>query len=83
MPGEVTRRVDATNRDVEASELVPVASPVAGARTVIMSLWSVEDQSTTHGMRALYEARLVKKMGTVSAKTLSNALNTLQEVFAE
>lgn len=43
------------------------AFQVAGARTVIMSLWSVEDEAARQWMRALYEARLVRKMGTAEA----------------
>lgn len=34
-------------------------------------------------MRAVDKIRLVKKLGTVSAKTLTSTLSTLQEVFAE
>jgi len=34
-------------------------------------------------MRSIDKARLVKKMGNVSDKTLSQTLMTLQEVFAE
>lgn len=34
-------------------------------------------------IRTVDKARLDKKMGTVSTKTLTAALNTLQEVFAE
>ena len=34
------------------------AFQIAGARTVIMSLWSVEDQAARAWMRALYEGRL-------------------------
>jgi mRNA interferase MazF len=34
-------------------------------------------------MRAVDTARLAKKLGVVSAKTLSSTLNTLQEVFTE
>jgi CHAT domain-containing protein len=34
------------------------AFQVAGARTVVMSLWPVEDDATRDWMRALYEARL-------------------------
>lgn len=33
-------------------------------------------------MRAVDKARLVRKLGTVSAKTLATTLNTLQEAFA-
>jgi len=40
------------------------ALQIAGAHTVIMSLWSVEDQSTRQWMRALYQARLAKKFDT-------------------
>jgi len=34
-------------------------------------------------IRAVDKVRLAKKMGCVSAKTLSLALDTLQEVFAK
>ena len=34
-------------------------------------------------MRALDKIRLAKKLGAVSAKTLTSALSTLQEVFTE
>jgi mRNA interferase MazF len=34
-------------------------------------------------MRAVDKARLAKKLGAVSAKTLTSILNTLQEVFTE
>jgi mRNA interferase MazF len=34
-------------------------------------------------MRAVDKARLMKKVGAVSAKTLRSALSTLQEVFQE
>jgi CHAT domain-containing protein len=40
---------------------------VAGARTVIMSLWSVEDQSTRAWMRALYEGRFQRHLSTADA----------------
>lgn len=43
------------------------AFQVAGARTVIMSLWSVEDQATRAWMRALYEARFQKGASTADA----------------
>jgi CHAT domain-containing protein/tetratricopeptide (TPR) repeat protein len=43
------------------------AFQIAGARTVIMSLWSVEDESTREWMRALYEGRLRRKVDTASA----------------
>ena len=43
------------------------AFQIAGARTVIMSLWSVEDQATRVWMRALYEGRLVRNLRTADA----------------
>jgi CHAT domain-containing protein len=43
------------------------AFQVAGARTVIMSLWSVEDQSTRAWMRALYEGRFQRHLSTAEA----------------
>lgn len=43
------------------------AFQIAGARTVIMSLWSVDDQSTRSWMRALYEGRLEKHLDTADA----------------
>jgi CHAT domain-containing protein len=43
------------------------AFQVAGVHTVIMSLWSVEDQSARDWMRALYEGRLKKKLNTAQA----------------
>jgi CHAT domain-containing protein len=43
------------------------AFQIAGVRTVIMSLWSVEDQSTRQWMQALYEGRLLRKLDTADA----------------
>lgn len=43
------------------------AFQVAGVRTVIMSLWSVEDQATRQWMRALYEARLERGLDTADS----------------
>jgi CHAT domain-containing protein/tetratricopeptide (TPR) repeat protein len=43
------------------------AFQIAGARTVIMSLWSVEDQSTRTWMRALYEGRFERHLSTADA----------------
>jgi CHAT domain-containing protein/tetratricopeptide (TPR) repeat protein len=43
------------------------AFQIAGARTVIMSLWSVEDQATRVWMHALYEGRLVRNLTTADA----------------
>jgi CHAT domain-containing protein/Tfp pilus assembly protein PilF len=43
------------------------AFQIAGARTVIMSLWPVEDRATRSWMRALYEGRLNKRLDTADA----------------
>jgi CHAT domain-containing protein/tetratricopeptide (TPR) repeat protein len=43
------------------------AFQIAGARTVIMSLWSVEDRSAMEWMRALYEGRLQRGLDTAEA----------------
>jgi CHAT domain-containing protein/Tfp pilus assembly protein PilF len=43
------------------------AFQVAGVRTVIMSLWPVEDQSALDWMRALYSGRLQKHLATAEA----------------
>lgn len=43
------------------------AFQIAGVRTVIMSLWSVEDESTRRWMRALYSGRLTKGLDTATA----------------
>jgi CHAT domain-containing protein len=43
------------------------AFQVAGARTVIMSLWSVDDHATRAWMRALYEGRLQRQLSTADA----------------
>jgi len=43
------------------------AFQVAGAGTLIMSLWSVEDESTRAWMKALYDGRLVRKLDTAEA----------------
>jgi CHAT domain-containing protein/tetratricopeptide (TPR) repeat protein len=40
---------------------------VAGARTLIMSLWPVEDESSKEWMRRLYENRFVEGMSTADA----------------
>ena len=40
---------------------------VAGARTVIMSLWAVDDDATREWMAALYRARLVEGLSTPEA----------------
>jgi CHAT domain-containing protein/tetratricopeptide (TPR) repeat protein len=43
------------------------AFQIAGARTIIMSLWSVEDQSTRLWMRDLYTARFSRHLTTAAA----------------
>jgi len=43
------------------------AFQVAGAGTLIMSLWSVEDEATREWMRELYEGRLLKELSTAEA----------------
>ena len=43
------------------------ALQIAGVRTVIMSLWSVDDEATRLWMRALYEGRLKKHLSTADA----------------
>ena len=43
------------------------AFQIAGAHTVIMSLWSVEDRAAMTWMRALYEGRLARKLDTAAA----------------
>jgi CHAT domain-containing protein len=53
------------------------AFQVAGAGTLIMSLWPVEDQAAHEWMRALYEARLDKGLSTVEA-VQSASLSALQ-----
>jgi CHAT domain-containing protein len=49
------------------------AFQIAGAATVIMSLWSVEDQSTRLWMRALYDARLRQGASTAEAVQRASA----------
>jgi CHAT domain-containing protein len=43
------------------------AFQIAGARSVIMSLWSVDDLSTRAWMRALYEGRFDRDLPTADA----------------
>ncbi len=43
------------------------AFQIAGVRTVIMSLWSVDDQATREWMNALYRGRLQERLDTVAA----------------
>lgn len=60
-----------TSKGFAAPFRVPVTH--AGTKGVI-----VLDQ-----MRAVDKARLVKRLGAVSAKTLTTTLTTLQELFSE
>lgn len=48
------------------------AFQVAGARTVIMSLWSVDDEATREWMRALYQGRFQKALSTADAVHAAN-----------
>jgi CHAT domain-containing protein len=43
------------------------AFQIAGARTLIMSLWPVEDEASREWMKRLYENRFVEGMSTVDA----------------
>jgi len=43
------------------------AFQMAGARTVIMSLWSVDDTATRRWMRTLYRSRFEKHLTTAEA----------------
>jgi CHAT domain-containing protein len=54
------------------------AFQVAGARTVIMSLWSVQDQAAAQWMRALYQGRLQKHLDTAGAMRYAS-LNVLRD----
>jgi CHAT domain-containing protein len=40
---------------------------VAGVRSMIMSLWPVEDESTRHWMTAFYKHRLIEQSGVAEA----------------
>ncbi|HEY3744583.1 MAG TPA: CHAT domain-containing tetratricopeptide repeat protein [Bryobacteraceae bacterium] len=48
------------------------AFQLAGAHTVIMSLWPVEDQVTTRWMRSLYEGRLHQHLDTAGAVRMAS-----------
>ena len=49
------------------------AFQVAGVRTIIMSLWAVEDQAARRWMTALYEGRYLKGLDTAQAVHQANA----------
>jgi CHAT domain-containing protein len=48
------------------------AFQVAGARTVIMSLWPVDDEDTRRWMTSVYERRVVRGMSTMEAVRASS-----------
>jgi CHAT domain-containing protein len=50
---------------------------IAGARTLIMSLWAVDDEATRQWMRALYENRLSRRLDT-AASAREAALSVLR-----
>jgi CHAT domain-containing protein/tetratricopeptide (TPR) repeat protein len=54
------------------------AFQVAGARTVIMSLWSVDDRAARQWMEALYQARLARHLDTANA-TREASLSFIRE----
>jgi CHAT domain-containing protein len=54
------------------------AFEVAGARTLILSLWPVEDQAARDWMGQLYRARLIHGLTTIDAVHQAN-LNTLRQ----
>lgn len=54
------------------------AFQIAGVRTIIMSLWSVEDQSARAWMRSLYDGRWRKGLSTADAVQQAS-LRLLQE----
>jgi CHAT domain-containing protein len=58
------------------------AFQIAGAQTVIMSLWSVDDQATRQWMRALYQARITQHATTAEA-VKSAGLRLLRERRAQ
>jgi CHAT domain-containing protein len=58
------------------------AFQLAGAGTVIMSLWPVEDQSARQWMRALYQARILQKLATPEAVRFAS-LTQLKRLRAE
>lgn len=61
---------DAGIGDIRAGEGVlglRRAFQIAGVRTIIMSLWAVDDVSTRQWMRALYEGRFQQHLSTADA----------------
>ena len=58
---------DTAKGGLSTGESLRRAFLVAGVKTLIMSLWSVEDQATRQWMSALYQARFVDELGTAEA----------------
>ena len=58
------------------------AFQVAGVRTVIMSLWAVDDDATREWMDALYQGRVTRKLDTATAVT-DASLQVLRERRAQ
>jgi CHAT domain-containing protein len=58
------------------------AFQVAGARTVIMSLWAVDDDATRSWMDALYDGRIVRNLDTATA-VAEASLHVLRERKAQ
>jgi CHAT domain-containing protein len=54
------------------------AFQIAGVRTVIMSVWSVDDEATRVWMRALYQNRLQRRLNTAEAMRAAS-LNVLRD----
>ena len=53
----------------------------AGTRTLVVSLWPVEDEATSRWMRELYRARLDRRLTTAGAMRAAS-LATLQDLRA-
>jgi CHAT domain-containing protein/Tfp pilus assembly protein PilF len=51
---------------------------IAGARTLITSLWSVKDEAARQWMRALYDARMSEEVETIDAVRVAS-LNILEK----
>ncbi len=58
---------DTAKGGLSTGESLRRAFRIAGVKTLIMSLWSVEDQATRQWMSALYQTRFVDELGTAEA----------------